>query len=103
MFSSELICRNCGWRTVCGREDAIGRLRLIGLLRRDPDPDEDLLRVLFVEAAPRMTCPICKEKRLHAVDHDADDEDDDATGKRPCSAKSAASRFRQNESKPCPA
>ena len=43
MFSSELVCRNCQWRTVCGRDDAIGRLRLIGLLRRDPDPDEDLL------------------------------------------------------------
>jgi Zn finger protein HypA/HybF involved in hydrogenase expression len=32
--------------------------------------------VLFVEAAPRMTCPICKEKRLHAVGHDPDDRDD---------------------------
>ena len=32
--------------------------------------------MLFVEAAPRMTCPICKEKRLHAVDHDPSDEDD---------------------------
>ncbi len=70
MFFCELICRNCQWRTVCGRVDAIGRLRLAGLLRRDPDPDEGLLRVLFVETASRMTCPICKEKRLHAVDRD---------------------------------
>lgn len=76
MFSSELVCRNCQWRTVCGRDDAIGRLRLIGLLRRDPDPDEDLLRVLFAEAAPRMTCPSCKEKRLHAIDRDPNDTDD---------------------------
>jgi RNA polymerase-binding transcription factor DksA len=76
VFSSELICRNCQWRTVCGRDDAIARLRIIGLLRRDPDPDENLLRVLFVEAAPRMTCPMCKEKRLHAVDHDPEEDAD---------------------------
>jgi hypothetical protein len=75
VFSSELVCGNCQWRTVSGREDAIGRLRLIGLLRRDPDPDDELLKVLFVETAPRMTCPICKEKRLQAVDHDPGDDD----------------------------
>ena len=34
------------------------------MLRREPDPDEDLVATLFVEAAPRMTCPICKEKQL---------------------------------------
>lgn len=76
MFSSELICGNCGWRTICGRDDAIARLRLIGLLRRDPDPDEELLRALFAESAPRMTCPLCKVKRVHAVDYDASQEDD---------------------------
>jgi len=47
------------------------------MLHRDPDPDEDLLRVLFVDAARRMTCPICKERRLHAVDHDPLDAADD--------------------------
>jgi Zn finger protein HypA/HybF involved in hydrogenase expression len=77
MFSSELVCRNCEWRTVCGREDAIGRLRLIGMLRRDPDPDDDLLKALFLEAAPRMTCPSCKEKRLHAVEYDVAEDDFD--------------------------
>jgi len=77
MFSLELICRNCGWRTVSGRDDAIGRLRLVGMLRRDPDPNDDLLGVLFTEAAPRMTCPLCKEKRLDAVDHDPEADDDD--------------------------
>jgi hypothetical protein len=60
VFSSELFCRNCQWRTVCGRVDAIARLRLVGLLRRDPEPDDELLEALFAEAASRMTCPICK-------------------------------------------
>jgi hypothetical protein len=40
---------------------------LIGLLRREPDPDETVLGELLVESAPRMTCPICKAKRLIAV------------------------------------
>jgi Prokaryotic dksA/traR C4-type zinc finger len=60
---------------VCGCDDAVARLRLIGLLRREPDPDEDVVAVLFVEAAPRMTCPICKEKRLTASQADEADGD----------------------------
>ena len=66
MFSFELHCSNCGWRTVSGVDDAIARLRLIGLLRRDREPDEDVVAALLVEATPRMTCPLCKEKRLTA-------------------------------------
>src|SRR2546423_1371673 len=66
MFSHELTCRHCGWRTVCGRDDAIGRLRIVGQLRREREPEEDLVATLFVEAALKMTCPICKEKSLFA-------------------------------------
>jgi Zn finger protein HypA/HybF involved in hydrogenase expression len=75
----ELECRQCGWRTVCGRDDALGRLRLLGLLRRDPEVAADVLVPLFLDAAPRMTCPLCKEKRLAARELDADEiaaEDD---------------------------
>ncbi len=46
------------------------------MLRREPDPDEEVVAALLVEAAPRMTCPLCKEKRLHAkATEDADAED----------------------------
>jgi Prokaryotic dksA/traR C4-type zinc finger len=76
VFSYELKCRRCGWRTVCGRDDAIARLRLIGLLRREPDPEESVVGTLLVEAAPRMTCPICKEKTLAAAPVESVDEDD---------------------------
>ena len=62
MFSSELVCRNCGWRTVCGRDDAIGRLRLIGLLRRDPDPDDDLLRRAVRRGGPADDLPDLQRK-----------------------------------------
>jgi hypothetical protein len=66
VFSYEITCSNCGLRTVCGPNDAVARLRIIGLLRRDKDPEEDAVGTLLVEAAPRMTCPLCKEKRLTA-------------------------------------
>jgi hypothetical protein len=60
---------------VCGVDDAIARLRLIGLLRREREPDDDFVAALFFESAPRMTCPICKEKRLAASPIDAQDDD----------------------------
>lgn len=76
MFSYEINCRNCKWRTVCGRDDAIARLRIIGLLRRDREPDDDVVAELLVESAPRMTCPLCKERRL-AASPSVDDAIDD--------------------------
>jgi hypothetical protein len=57
--------------------DSAVRLRVIGLLRREPDPDEAILAALFEESAPRMTCPICKEKRLVATPSDAAEVGDD--------------------------
>lgn len=54
----------------------MARLRLIGLLRREPEPEEELVAALLVEAAPRMTCPVCKEKTLCASPTDAGEEDD---------------------------
>jgi hypothetical protein len=66
VFSYEVVCSHCGWQTVCGRVDAIARLRIVGQLRRDPDPDDDLVAALLVEAAPQMTCPLCKERKLRA-------------------------------------
>jgi hypothetical protein len=78
VFSYELTCRNCGWRTVCGRDDAVARLRIIGQLRREREPEENVVETLFVEAAPRMTCPLCKEKMLFArPSRGLDDEDSD--------------------------
>ncbi len=63
VFSYEITCSNCGWRTVCGLNDAIVRLRLAGHFRREREPDEETVAVLLVESTPLMTCPLCKEKR----------------------------------------
>ena len=76
VFSYQLACSNCGWQTVCGVDDAAARLRLMGLFRREAHPDEEVVEALFVETAPRMTCPLCKEKKLLAKPS-ADDVADD--------------------------
>jgi RNA polymerase-binding transcription factor DksA len=64
MFSRELHCPACGWRTVCGLADAISRLRLVGSLRREKEPDEAVVAELLVDAAPQMTCTVCKSRGL---------------------------------------
>lgn len=76
MASIELTCRACGWRTISGRADAIGRLRRVGLLRRDSDPSDELIETLLVESAPKLACPACEAQGLVASAY-ADDSDDD--------------------------
>lgn len=76
MLSRTLSCIACGWRTVCGPADIVSRLRLVGLLRRDADPDEEILAALLPEAAGRMTCPGCKAIGLVATEADEEDADD---------------------------
>jgi hypothetical protein len=77
VIAIELICGHCSWRTVCGREDAIARLRSIGMLRRDPDPDDEMIRVLMVDSVSRMICPNCSEKRLTAHPLNSDELPED--------------------------
>ncbi|MEM6331156.1 MAG: TraR/DksA C4-type zinc finger protein [Planctomycetota bacterium] len=60
MFTKALVCRECSWRTLVGPSELATRLRLIGLLRRDKDPPEDLVLELARESSARMTCPGCK-------------------------------------------
>src|SRR5690349_864557 len=77
MLSRSLTCPECRWRTVCGPADIASRLRLVGMLRRDGDPDEAIMVALLPEAAARMICPGCKRIGLVVGDADeADDEDD---------------------------
>lgn len=76
MLSRELTCPGCGWRTVCGAADIATRLRMVGLLRRDPDPDDAILAALLPEAAQRMTCPGCKSIGLAAREIDLRPQDD---------------------------
>jgi len=55
----ELHCSGCGWRLVCGPADMAKRLQRIKLLRRDSQPEADVLRELFVTAGPKLPCDAC--------------------------------------------
>jgi hypothetical protein len=84
VISFELDCPRCQWQTVCGRGDAITRLRLVGLLRRELDPADDLLTVMFLDGAGRMTCPLCKSIGLRAAPADLDDAEGDWQAAKLC-------------------
>ncbi|TWT95857.1 Prokaryotic dksA/traR C4-type zinc finger [Botrimarina colliarenosi] len=77
MLSRILSCSGCGWRTVCGPADIAARLRLVGQLRRDGEPDEAILAELLTDAAARMTCPGCKRIGLVVGDADRAEDGDD--------------------------
>jgi hypothetical protein len=76
MFSRELCCPECNYRTVVGLAEAIARLQLIGRLRRDKDPDESLVSALLEADASLMTCPTCKRRGLVCREAIEDDWDD---------------------------
>lgn len=78
MLACTLSCRHCSWRTTCGSAELANRLRLVGHLRRDKDPPDELLLQLAPEAAGRMTCPICKEIGLSFSEADAEEQFNEA-------------------------
>lgn len=76
MLSRTLSCNACGWRTVDGSGGLAARLRLVGLLRRDGEPGDELIAELLPGAVGRMTCPGCKRIGLRVgVTEGADSED----------------------------
>ena len=74
----KLVCHDCESESLCDYEEAVRRLRLVGLLRRESEPDEVALGELLTSAAPRMACPVCKSAGLIASKGDDEDfaEDD---------------------------
>ncbi|MEM6656280.1 MAG: TraR/DksA C4-type zinc finger protein [Planctomycetota bacterium] len=74
-----LSCTDCEWRENADAEQLANKLRLVGLLRRDKNPGDDIVAALLPEAVDRMTCPVCRCVGLvvgPAADHDdADDFD----------------------------
>ncbi len=73
MLAKQLHCPACGWQTICGASDLASRLRIVGFLRKDHDPDEAIVAELAQTAAPRMTCPTCKRVGLSITEaRDAD-------------------------------
>jgi predicted RNA-binding Zn-ribbon protein involved in translation (DUF1610 family) len=82
----QLQCLQCGAQTLCGPEAMLARLHQAGMLRREKEPQADLVRELFLTAAGRFACPDCGAVGLRATP--AEDEFTDGPGgsDRPCEA-----------------
>lgn len=84
MLSKQLLCPDCQWRTTLGADDIAVRLRLLGHLRRDADPDEGVLEELLATSAQNMTCPTCKRVGLIAQDAEEEEDFDDWQAAKLC-------------------
>lgn len=73
----QLICRQCDWQTLSDLEDAVVRLRHVGQLRREREPDRDLVAELLPNAAGQMACPQCESRGLAVADEDASLDEDE--------------------------
>jgi hypothetical protein len=64
MFSVQLECVACGWRTVCGEAEIVRRLRAIGLFRRAAAPPGDLVVEMLRSHGHRLACDCCQATGL---------------------------------------
>jgi hypothetical protein len=71
----ELFCPHCQATENCGPQRMLSKLRSISVLRREADPETDLLIELFRSSADRFACPICKQTGLHVREPPSDDWD----------------------------
>lgn len=76
MLSKILTCNQCNWRTIAGHDDLVARLRLVGQLRRDKEPDEEIVLALLEDSARLMTCPGCRSVGLKVSDAEDDEFED---------------------------
>lgn len=57
--SKELRCPECSWTSVCGPAAMKEWLAGVHMVRRQAEPDPELVPELFQAAAGRFTCPRC--------------------------------------------
>lgn len=71
-----LICPHCAAGSVCGPQEMLEHLRSLGMLRREKEPELDLIAELFQSAAGRMTCDKCGRigLRISPAEDDFGDE-----------------------------
>ncbi len=79
-----LTCRSCRWRTLLSHDQLVGRLRLLGQLRRDNRPTRDLVLALAPSACQQMACPECGAEGLAFNPLEEADDDGDWQAAKLC-------------------
>jgi DNA-directed RNA polymerase subunit M/transcription elongation factor TFIIS len=75
---AELACPRCAFASVCGPSSMLDWLRQVKMVRRDVQPEPELLGELFRSAAAKFTCPECG--MLGLVVRPAPEENDEEWG-----------------------
>jgi hypothetical protein len=78
-----LSCSQCHYRVICGPSEMLEQLRRIKKVRRDVEPDADVLAELLRACAPQLTCPQCGTCAM-GVQLEPLEHDEDWGGTRPC-------------------
>ncbi len=76
MVGVTLCCEKCGWQTVCGQTQLERRLRTLGLLRRAPNPPEELVAELLSANLGQLVCDHCQHVGLFVEGDKSADQDD---------------------------
>ena len=76
MLSKQIQCAECGWWTLCGSSELARRLRTLGLLKRAPDPPDELVGELLATYGPKLRCDRCQATNLQIADLTDDDRGD---------------------------
>lgn len=77
MQSIRLACPRCDWQAICNGVEVERRLRTLGLLRRAPNPPEELVAELLAANTGRLACDRCGAVGLAVGQADDADEWDD--------------------------
>ncbi len=81
----QLTCPHCRASVMHGVPEMLQRLQSLGMLRRDKQPDADMVAELFRSSVSRMPCGECGRTGLTLASL-PDDDDEAWSGKRRCEA-----------------
>lgn len=79
-----LVCPQCAAAATCGLREMLLRLRTLGMLRREKEPEWDLVVELFRSAAARLPCDQCGQVGLRVSPAEDDFDDETWGGSRRC-------------------
>lgn len=75
IFHRELRCPKCNYSTICGLGEMARWLEGQGKLRRDKNPDPEMLVELFTATTTIFQCPECSHHGLQVADVESVDDE----------------------------
>jgi hypothetical protein len=73
---AQLTCAHCRWQSICGPVQMLDWLRSVRMVRRDAQPEAELLGELFRAAGRRLVCPHCRTVGLTVAEAELENDED---------------------------